>query len=348
MHDQATYIAYFCSTNHYTLQMELNNAINLLSDIKERALSTGCGATVDEAVVLAESDIDNDTLCKAADCIRIKWQGDTIETCSIVNARSGRCSEDCKWCAQSRHHHTGVEEYDIIPMEEMLKAVRINTENRVKRFSLVTSGRKVSPADIDRFADMYREIRQHSPIKLCASMGLLNKEELQKLRDAGVSRYHCNLETSSDYFPTLCSTHSHEDKLRTIRMAREVGMEVCSGGIIGMGESMRQRLTMVAESIAAGASSIPVNILNPIPGTPLADTPLISEEEIVRSMALFRLIAPKTSIRFAGGRKRISEDTTYRMLLGGANGALVGDMLTTIGNTLESDKKLFAKAGYKM
>lgn len=328
--------------------MDSSSYNQLLEKIKARALTEGIGATVDEAMSLHESGIDNDSLCHAADEIRMKWCGNIVDTCSIVNARSGRCTEDCKWCAQSRHHKTGVDEYDIIPLQEMLRAVRLNTENGIRRFSLVTSGRKVSPADIRSFADMYRQAKAVSGIGFCASMGLLGRDELKALREAGVTRYHCNLETSSDYFPQLCSTHTHEDKLRTIRMAREEGLEICSGGIIGMGENMRQRLTLAAEAVEAGACSIPVNILNPIPGTPLADTPLISEDEIVRSVALIRLIAPKAGIRFAGGRMRLSTETTLRMLQGGANAALVGDMLTTIGNSLAEDKKLFSKAGYSM
>ena len=320
----------------------------LLGAVLDRALSSGDGASVDEALILAESDLTNDELCEAANKIRLKWCGNTIDTCSILNARSGRCSEDCSWCAQSRHHNTGVEEYDIIPLAEMIKAVRLNSDHGVRRFSLVTSGRKVAPADISRFTEMYRRARKESSVKLCASMGLLSLDELRRLRESGVTRYHCNLETSSDFFPTLCSTHAHADKLRTIRNAREAGLEVCSGGIIGMGENMRQRLTLAWEAIQAGACSIPVNILNPIPGTPLADTPLIAEDEIVRTVALFRLIAPKAGIRFAGGRMRVSKDATLRMLRGGANAALVGDMLTTIGNSLSDDKALFSEAGYQL
>ena len=179
-------------------------------------------------------------------------------------------------------------------------------------------------------------------------MGLLNRQELQALYDAGVRRYHCNLETSASYFPTLCTTHTREDKLRTIRIAQEIGMDVCSGGIIGMGETLMQRLELAAESRDAGAVSIPVNLLIPIKGTPLQDTPLISERDVILTIALMRLVAPKQTIRFAGGRARMSAAATVRMLRGGANGAIVGDMLTTIGNAMEDDRKLFASAGLKI
>lgn len=163
---------------------------------------------------------------------------------------------------------------------------------RVRRLSLVTSGRRVTGPQIKYFCDIYRQIGSETGLSMCASMGLLGKEELQALKDAGVRRYHCNLESSRRYFGTLCSTHTYDEKIATLRTAREVGLEVCSGGIIGMGETMRDRLEMVEEARRAGAVSIPVNILQPIPGTALADTPLIAEEEVILTVALMRFIAP--------------------------------------------------------
>lgn len=317
-----------------------------LSDLEARCL-TGRGVTVEEALAL-DAQYTTDELCDAADRVRITLHGNRVDTCSIANARSGRCTEDCKWCAQSRHFSTGIAEYDIIPREEMLRAVRLNDEHGVHRFSLVTSGRKVSRRDIDRFCEYYKEAAASSDLYMCASMGLLDRESLQALKDAGVSRYHCNLESSSEFFPKLCSTHTHADKLRTIALAREVGLEVCSGGIIGMGESMRDRLLMALEASQAGAVSIPINILHPIPGTPLGHLPLISEEEVIRSVALMRFVAPKCVLRFAGGRARLSPQSMRRIMRGGMNGALIGDLLTTIGNSLADDRKLFSDTGFEM
>lgn len=320
--------------------------MDLLQTITDKALR-GIPATVDEAIALNDR-YTTDQLCDAADRIRRTLTGDTIDTCSIVNARSGRCTEDCKWCAQSRHHPTGVTEYEYIPDDQLMRHLRANTARGVARFSLVTSGRKVSPADIRRFCDIFRRLRDQSPIALCASMGLLGKDELQQLWDAGVRRYHCNLETSASNFHNLCATHTHADKIATIRAARAIGMEVCSGGIIGMGETIRQRLEMVAEARDAGAVSIPVNILNPIKGTPLQNIPLIPEEEVVRTIALMRFIAPGATIRFAGGRKRLSLAANMRLLRGGVNGALVGDMLTTVGNNIDQDHQMFRDAGFQL
>ena len=319
--------------------------MDLLSNIKKNAID-GIPCSIDDALKISELYDIND-ICDAADEVRQATQGTTIDSCSIVNARSGRCTEDCKWCAQSRHFSTGCNEYEVIPENELFEAVEVNSAKGVKRFSMVTSGRKVSKEDIKHFCDLYKRIGEKSDMHLCASMGLLDKEQLQQLWDAGVTRYHCNLETGPSYFPTLCSTHTMEDKLRTIRWAKEVGMEVCSGGIIGMGESLRDRLELAATARDAGACSIPVNILNPIKGTPLQDTPPMSEEDIILTVALFRLVAPLCALRFAGGRLRLSEKATRRIMRGGMNGALVGDMLTTIGNNIDSDRRLFEDMDFK-
>ncbi len=314
-----------------------------LSDVLERALA-GEPVSVDDALTLGEN-CPLDELCDAADKVREHWCGNAVDTCSIVNARSGRCSEDCKWCAQSAHHHTGIKEYEFIPASEAMDMALANSSKGVRRFSLVTSGRKVAPADMERFCSIYRNVAQRTDIYLCASMGLLTRDQLQQLWDAGVRRYHCNLETAASYFPELCTTHTQEEKLRTIRAAREVGMEVCCGGIIGMGETLRQRLELAEQAREAGACSIPVNILSPIKGTALEDTPLIGEEEIVRTVALMRFVAPKVTLRFAGGRARLSRETTERILRGGMNGSLVGDMLTTIGSGIDADYAMYDRLG---
>lgn len=319
--------------------------MNLLEEIKNKA-AEGTPCSVDDAIKISE-EYTLDEICDAADYVRKAHSGSVMDTCSIVNARSGRCTEDCNWCAQSRHFNTGCAEYESLPDNQIMELAQVNSSKGVRRFALVTSGRKVSKKDMETFVRTYRELGKNTELQLCASMGLLGKEELQMLKDAGVTRYHCNLETSSGYFGKLCTTHTHEDKLRTIRYALEVGMEVCSGGIIGMGETLRQRLEFAEESRLAGACSIPVNILNPIKGTPLENTPLISEKEVMLTIALMRLVAPASAIRFAGGRARLSEEATRRILHGGLSGCLVGDMLTTIGNNIDSDRELFTAEGFE-
>ena len=318
----------------------------MISTLTNRAINDGLPATVEEALQL-NCLYSTAELCKAADAIRIKWCGNKIHTCSIVNARSGRCSENCKWCAQSGCHKTGIQEYERIPKEEALKSYAVNKSRGASCFSMVTSGRKVLSKDIEYFCGIYKEMSEQGGVELCASMGLLSREQLQQLWDSGVRKYHCNLESSPSYFATLCTTHTIEDKLATIRIAKEIGFTICCGGIIGMGETMRDRLELAAMARDAGASSIPINILQPIKGTPLQDIEPISEDEIERSVALMRFIAPKCTLHFAGGRARLSRPTTARILRGGMNGALVGDMLTTVGNNVEEDFKLFKSVDYE-
>lgn len=319
--------------------------LQLLSRLEQAALQ-GIPACVDDAerlwLSIAESD-DTTALSDAAGRVAAARNGRHINTCSIINARSGRCSEDCKWCSQSHCHHTGCAEYLFCDESELERLFASAAARGVERFALVTSGRKVSRKDLERFGAMYRRMHEKYPeVKLCASMGLLGREEMEMLRDVGVSRYHCNLETAASYFPRLCTTHTTEDKLRTIGHAVDAGLEVCVGGIIGMGETMRQRLELADEARRAGAVSLPFNLLNPIPGTPLGGQPLLPEREVVISAALMRLVAPDVCIRFCGGRARLSREATERMLRGGVSGAMVGDMLTTPGNSPDEDMAMFA------
>lgn len=316
-----------------------------LNNLKDKALS-GQGVSRDEALWLL-SYPDLDALCDAADEVARKWQGDVVDSCSIVNARSGQCGEDCKWCAQASRHHTGCATYNFIDHDEVMQAALANDQAGVKRFSLVTSGRTVAPKDLAKFCDIYKEIGEKTNLYLCASMGLLGEEEMQMLKDAGVKRYHCNMETSSKVFRRLCTTHTPEDKKRTIAAARKCGMAICSGGIIGMGESAEDRIDFALELRDLDVDSVPINVLMPIKGTPLESTPLITEEEVIRTVALFRFILPTKCLRFAGGRQRLSHATMLRIMTGGMNGALVGDMLTSIGNKISDDRVLFKEAGMK-
>jgi biotin synthase len=337
----------------------MDNFNQLLEHLTQEGVK-GNAASIDDCMKLAESALATNAdgtptdeaerqlnaLCDAADRVRQAHGGNSIDTCSIVNGRSGRCTENCKWCAQAAAHHTGCKEYDFIDEKEFFRALDVNTARGVKRFSIVCSGRKVAMKDLRHFCDLYRRAGERSNISLCASMGLLNREEMQELYNAGIRRYHCNIETAASYFPHLCTSHTREDKLRTIQYAKEVGMEVCSGGIIGMGETLHQRLEMAQEARDAGACSMPINLLSPIKGTPLENTPLISERDVILSVALMRLVAPKLILRFAGGRARLSKEATSRILRGGMNGALVGDMLTTVGNDMDADMELFRSHGF--
>ena len=281
-----------------------------------RRIIAGARISDEEAYALADTSSESlPDLWKAAERVTEALVERRFDTCSIVNARSGRCPEDCKWCAQSAHYST------------------------------VTSGRAMRGEELNKACGHIEALRDEGGLGLCASMGLLGPEELRRLREAGVTRYHCNLETAPSFFGELCSTHTTEQKLATIEAARAEGLEICSGGIIGMGETRRQRVELALTLRRIDPVSIPINILCPIPGTPLQDAAPLTEDEIITTVALFRLIHPKVTLRFAGGRAALSREGQLRAIRAGINGAITGDMLTTTGSTVEADRKLAADAG---
>ncbi len=315
----------------------------MIEKLKEKVLNGG-RISREEALSLAYAG-SKSSLYKAAGEIRDRMAGKRFDTCSIINARSGRCSENCKWCAQSALFKTKIEEYELIDEETCLQMAKLNDEYGVNKFSFVTSGRALSDHNIDRLCDYARKIKQQSGLHLCASMGLLTKKQLQKLKQAGITRYHCNLETAPAYFPYLCTSHTPAEKIETIRAAYEVGMEVCSGGIIGMGESLEDRIDLALTLRELNIKSIPMNILNPIPGTPLAGTPPLSDEEILTTIAVFRFIHPEAYLRFAGGRMLIAHLET-EAIKAGINAAIVGDLLTTVGSKVVEDIEKVKKMGF--
>ncbi|CDN32466.1 Biotin synthase [Mucinivorans hirudinis] len=299
-----------------------------------------------EQTVYISDNWATEKICELADKVRAHFMGSKIDTCSIMNARSGRCSEDCKWCSQSVHHKSKIDIYPLVGKDDAVANALDNHSKGVGRFSLVTSGRAMTDREVDKACDIYNAIAQKCSIYLCASMGLLSKNQLQRLKDCGVGHYHCNIETAPSYFSKLCTTHTFEDKLRTIDWAKEVGLKICSGGIIGMGETMAQRVEMAFVLREIGVVSIPINILNPIEGTALEAAEALSDDEVLRTFGLFRLVNPQAHIRFAGGRTRISH-IQARALRSGVSAALVGDLLTTIGFNIEQDKKLFSDCGFE-
>ena len=317
----------------------------MVTQLKEKVLS-GDDISREEAILLSTQP-DKQALYKAAGEIRDKKAGKRFDTCSIINARSGRCSENCKWCAQSALFKTNIEEYELVDEKTCLDMAKLNADYGVDKFSFVTSGRALSDRNIDRLCEYARKIKENSDVNLCASMGLVGKTQLQKLMDAGITRYHCNLESSPRYFPQLCSSHTMTDKIATIKIAREIGMEVCSGGIIGMGESMEDRIDLAFTLKELGVKSIPVNILNPIPGTPLEGTPPLKDEEVLTTIAVFRFIHPEAYLRFAGGRMLIAHLETAA-IEAGINAAIVGDLLTTVGSKVKEDLEKVKKMGFEV
>lgn len=312
----------------------------------EEKIAAGYRLGYDEALELMRTTSPGE-LYELAHRLRTRYQGKRIDTCSIMNARSGRCSEDCKWCAQSKFHKTDIDVYPLVGETEAVQEAAHNASKGVGRFSLVTSGRTLTDAETDRVCAIYRRIGREVPIRLCASLGLLTREQLVKLRESGVEHYHCNMETAPSYFSKLCSTHTPEEKIRTIEWAKEAGLKICSGGIIGMGESAEQRIEFAVTLQKIGAVSIPVNVLNPIPGTPLADVAPLTDTEVLVTMAMMRIINPEANIRLAGGRNMIKH-LEEKALYCGISASIVGDLLTTIGSDIDTDKAMFRRCGFEV
>jgi len=285
---------------------------------------------------------DLSELTEGANRIREKLCGKKVDLCTIINGKSGRCGENCKFCAQSIHNHTNCETYDFLDQETIVKAAKNNAAEGVHRFSIVTAGKALKGDDFEKAIAAYKKMKSEVSIDLCASMGFITKEQLLQLKEAGVTAYHHNIETSRRNFPNICTTHSYDMKLETLRIVKECGLDACSGGIIGMGENFDDRIDMALDLAEIKVDSIPINALMPIPGTPLEKLESLSEEEILRTIAMFRYINPKADIRLAAGRKLLT-NSGEKAFLGGANATITGNMLTTTGTTIKTDIELIKK-----
>lgn len=315
-----------------------------VKNMKEKVLSGG-QITKEEALKLSESPFEE--LTSAADEIRKKYCKNSFDICTIVNGKCGKCSEDCKYCAQSAHYHTAcTESYPLMNTKELIEGAKHNKEQGVLRYSIVTSGRALSDNEVDKVCESIKAIKKLVGIEVCVSFGLLNEEQFKKIHKAGASRVHCNLESSERYFKQVCTTHSYQQKIETLKAAKNAGLSICSGGILGLGETMEDRIDMVFTAKNLGVKSIPVNVLNPIPGTPFQNNKPLKNDEVCRCVAVFRFIIPDASIRLAGGRGLLG-DKGEMCFKSGANAAISGDMLTTSGITMKTDMKLLKKLGYE-
>lgn len=318
--------------------------IKIMETIKNCVLA-GELINKEQALTLVNTPLEE--LCLAANEIRKLFCGNDFDICTIVNAKSGMCSEDCKYCAQSISYKTIIDEYPLKDTDDLLAKAKYNDDRGVLRYSIVTSGKRLKNSEIDKVAESIKVIRKQTNTSVCVSFGLLDETQFRKLKIAGVSRVHNNLESSRRYFSNVCTTHTYDDKLAAIDAAKKAGLSICSGGIMGLGESMEDRIDMALTLRELKVNSIPINMLNPIPGTPYEENIPLCNDEICRIFAIYRFILPNAFIRLAGGRGLL-EDRGRKCLLSGANALISGDMLTTPGISIKKDMEMIKELGYKV
>ena len=279
-------------------------------------------------------------LVSRAGGIRKKYLGNRLELCNILNARSGLCSEDCKFCAQSARHHADIATYPLKEKKEIVEAAQRAKAIGAEKFGIVTSGNRLTDKELVVVAQAISEIKDKINIAVCASLGALEKSQLQLLKDAGLSRYHHNIETSRRFYPHIVSTHTFDERINTINFAKQVGLEVCSGGIISMGETWQDRIDMAYTLKELDVDSVPLNVLIPIKGTPLESAESVSIEDAVRTICIFRIILKDKIIKIAAGREATFRDCQLKAFTAGANGMLIGGYLTVKGEGLDADYAL--------
>ncbi|MDF9408076.1 MAG: Biotin synthase [Pelotomaculum sp. PtaB.Bin013] len=304
-------------------------------------IKSGGEITFDEALAMGELTGERlNELFLAALLVTRHLHGNRVDLCSIMNVKSGRCSEDCIFCAQSGHYRTDIDVYSLLSEEEILEQALEMEAEGARRFSLVTSGKGILNSDFDKILAIFEILREKTSLNLCASLGIINYDQAVLLKKAGVTRYHHNIETSRSFYAKICTTHLFNERVETIRAAGKAGLEICAGGIIGLGESWRQRVEMAFKLKELHVTSVPVNILTPIKGTPLWGSHVPAPLEVLQTLAMFRMVLPGAVIRLAGGREAALRDLQSTALLAGVNGLMVGNYLTTSGRGIEHDLQM--------
>lgn len=310
--------------------------------LKEQVIC-GKDITYDDALRLSRAELS--LLASSANEIRKHCCGNICDVCSVISVKEGQCTENCKYCAQSavsERHKTTV---DRLGDDIVVKNALADEQKGSDRIGLVASGRRLSKEELVRGMKSLKDIQNNTDMSLCASFGLLGYDDFKQLKACGLSMIHNNLETSPDYFPSVCTSHTQQQKKDTIRAAQSAGLKVCSGSLFGMGESIEDRIALAFELKALGVDSAPMNVLNPRKGTPFCDKTPLTEEEYVRIVAIFRFVMPKVMIRLAAGRGRYA-DNGEAALAAGANAVISGDFLTTAGTSFETDLAMIKRQGF--
>ena len=315
----------------------------------EKVLNGGAITEEEARTLIRTKDEDTMLLLACADKIRQKFSGRSVDLCAIINARSGACQEDCKFCAQSARYHTGVKAYQFLPEEEVIEAAKRAKKAGAARFDIVTAGRdQRNPKDFAEILDLIRRIRKEVGIEVCCSLGFLTQEQAYQLKEAGINRLHCNIESAPSFFKEVCTTHTAEEKAENVARAQKAGIRVCCGGILGLGESLDQRVEMAFHLKEMHIDSVPLNILNPVKGTPFYTNKRLPPLEVLRTFAMFRFVLPKALIRTAGGREVNLRSLQAYALTGGLNGIMVGGYLTTGGRDPKEDIRMTEDLGRSM
>ncbi len=316
-----------------------------LKKIEVKALSQKKLSPADAKFLTSISGQDLFELFSASNRIRDHFQGNHIDLCSIVNAKSGKCPEDCSYCSQSTKSKAQITAYPLLDKKKVIAKAEEAKKGGAKRFCIVTSGRRVSGKELLTIADMVSGVKELGLLP-CATLGLLSKDDLRLLKKAGLNRYHNNLETSERFFPSICTTHTYDEKKETIRSAQEVGLSVCSGGIFGLGETWQDRIDMAFALQGLEPDSVPINFLAPIRGTALSRQKPLEPLEALKIISLFRFILPDKQIRVCGGRLQTLAELNSLIFLAGASGLLIGNYLTTLGRGYEDDLSLIRNLGF--
>jgi len=270
-----------------------------------------------------------------------------VEACSIISAKTGVCPENCKYCAQSSHNHAQIECHPLLEVETVKKAAISAKENGATAFGIVTSGRRPTQKEFDKLLEMVKAVSSIEGIDCCGAFGILTEEQALKLKNAGCKNYNHNINTSENYYKDICTTHTWQDRVKTVEICKNVGMDVCCGVILGMGETREDRIDMALALKKIKPRTIPMNILNPIDGTPLESyIDKIDEEEILKTICIFRIILPTTWLKYAGGRMlRLNKENQKLGMIAGINSLIVGNYLTTLGSCADDDKQMFKELG---
>jgi biotin synthase len=313
----------------------------MIQKMADNVLAGGTVEAGEAAMLSGVTGADRYLLFAEAARIRDHFVGTAVHLCSIINAKSGRCAENCAFCAQSAHHDTGVEVYPLVEVDEIVRCAALAEENGAGCYGIVTSGTSINKAEeLDRVCQAVSRIKTETGISPSCSLGIMDQNTALRLKNAGMETYHHNLETARSFFPQICTTHDYEDDVATIRAAKAVGLKVCCGGIFGLGESFAQRIEMALTLRELHVDSIPLNFLNPVAGTRLESADNLTPLECLTIIAVYRFLLPDKRLSVCGGREKNLRELQSWMFLAGANGTMTGNYLTTPGRPPELDRQM--------